>query len=122
MKALLPLLLKRLHEYRGLIDAGAYYWSYANPQFFTLVHDSPLPTETDDTTLDSWGYRYNEVKPRLLVPAWMMMQRAREAATIKSSGKTKPRKSRMTKRKLGAPGKKKPAKSSVRKRSVPAKR
>jgi Domain of unknown function (DUF4365) len=43
MKALLPMLVAKLREYRELVLAGAYYWSFQNPQFFELVHDAPLP-------------------------------------------------------------------------------
>lgn len=45
MKALLPMLISKLHEYRRLVLDGAYYWTFRNPEFLTLVHARGIAVE-----------------------------------------------------------------------------
>jgi len=59
---LLPVLIARLGEYRDMVIAGSYYWSYKNPQFLAMVLNASLPLATDQKTLDDCGYRYDEMK------------------------------------------------------------
>jgi hypothetical protein len=104
MKALLPMLVTRLQEFRELVLAGAYYWSFKNPQFLELLHDAPLPAATDDKTLDDWGYKYDQVVPRQVEPAWMLIRRVREASKREQAAASTKR-AKPKKRKRAAPRK-----------------
>jgi hypothetical protein len=103
MKALLPMLVTKLQEFRELVRAGAYYWSFKNPQFLELVHGTPLPTATDDKTLDDWGYRYDQVVPRQVEPDWTLILRREASKREQTSASTK--RPRPKKRKRTAPRK-----------------
>jgi hypothetical protein len=61
MKALMPLLIERLTHWRKVVIDAAYYWSHRNPTYLTLVYNTALPDKTDDTTLEEWACRYNEL-------------------------------------------------------------
>ncbi|MEY9158480.1 DUF4365 domain-containing protein [Bradyrhizobium japonicum] len=62
---LLPTLIVRLGEYRNMIMAGEYYWSYKNPQFLTMVVNASLPPATDDDTLDEWGENFEQMRSKV---------------------------------------------------------
>jgi hypothetical protein len=90
MKALLPMLVSTLQQYRKRVIDGAYYWTFKNPEFLTLVNDTPLPAKTDDETLDDWGYRYDRVVPRVDIPASLLIaqvhhKRAEDSRRAKAS-------------------------------------
>lgn len=89
LKALLPMLVAKLIDYRKIFVAGAYYWTFRNPELLALVNDTPLPTKTDDATLDDWGYRYEQVVPRLVEPASILMMQV-HAKAAEARSKTKP--------------------------------
>jgi hypothetical protein len=65
LKNLLPVLIMRLGEYRNMVMAGEYYWSYKNPQFLTMVVNASLPPATDNETLDKWGENYEQMRSKV---------------------------------------------------------
>lgn len=86
MKALLPMLVLALLDYRKKVVAGVHYWAFRNPEFFAIVHDTPVPSATDDKTLDDWGDKYNEVAHQAPIRASHMIFRARQASARPAAG------------------------------------
>jgi hypothetical protein len=98
MKALLPMLVSKLREFRKRMLNGAYYWTFKNPELLTLVHDTPLPAATDDEILDKWGYHYQEAIPNQLQSASILIQQIRhKSATVRSTKSTEQAKSKTSK-------------------------
>jgi hypothetical protein len=61
MKAMMPLLVKELANYRAKILDAAYYWSHKNMPFLELVHKTPIPAGVDHEVMRDRGYEYDRL-------------------------------------------------------------
>jgi hypothetical protein len=76
MKAMMPLLLKELAEYRARVLDAAYYWSYKNMPFLELVYKTPFPV-ADHEVMRDWGYEYDRFAKAPAEDVTLVVKRAR---------------------------------------------
>lgn len=60
VRALIPLLVRKLKLLRTVVFSGKYYWAYKDPTYLRLVYETKLPSDLTDGTLRDWGYNYEK--------------------------------------------------------------
>ena len=78
MKVLMPVLIKRLIEFRARILSAPLYWKQRNPQYLKLGYETALPPDTRHETLIDWGEHFQKRRQsaKLHYSTWSYKQTA----------------------------------------------